>query len=194
MLKHPALILLATLAALPAAAQTPPRTAPQPAPAPATPPRPAASPETPERTLAVFGDWAVACEARAANAAGRICQMSQTTQNQQQQSVAVLAIGRVARAEPWRMVAQLPVNVQVSQPARLAIDMPISLGFRQCTPRGCFAEAELRDEAALRRLRAHPAETVGRLEWRDATGSELGIPVSFRGFTAAFEALVREAE
>ena len=125
--------------------------------------------------------------------------MAQTTQDQRQQPVAVLALGRSAKGEPLRLVAQVPVNVQVTQAARLVLDQPgkqeapLTLGFRNCSPRGCFADLELRDEAVLRRLRSRPAEAAGRLEWRDATGAEASIPVSFRGFAPAYEALAKEA-
>ena len=204
-------LLIATLGGSLAEAQPAPRPAAQPsaptatAPAaPATPAPPTATPaESPERTMAVFGDWVVRCEGRAATAtapAGRNCEMAQTTTDQRQQPVAVLALGRQAKGEPLRLVAQLPVNVQPGPGARLTLDLPgraeppLPLPFRHCIPNGCFADAELRDEALLRRLRGRPAEAAGKLEWRNAAGAESSIPVSFRGFGAAYEALAKEAE
>jgi invasion protein IalB len=202
-----ALAATAMLAAsLPATGQAQPG-APRPAapPAPAAQPAPAAGPDgNPDRTMAVFSDWVVRCETRPANgtaAAARLCEMAQTTQDQRQQPVAVLAIGRVAKGEPLRLVAQVPVNLQVGPPAKLMLEVPnrpaeapLTIAFRNCTPRGCFAELELRDEAVLRRLRARPAEAAGRLEWKDAGGGDASIPVSFRGFTAALDALAKEGE
>lgn len=178
----------------------------RPAPAPAQAPTPAAPPaaaESPERTTAVFGDWVVRCEGRAATAttpAGRNCEMAQTTTDQRQQAVAVLAIGRQAKGEPLRLVAQVPVNVQPAPGARLVLEIPgrteppVALPFRHCIPNGCFADAELREDALLRRLRGRPADAAGRLEWRNAAGAESAIPVSFRGFGAAYDALAKEAE
>ena len=199
-------LLIATLGGGLAQAQPAPRPAAQ-APAPAAPapaPPAAATPaESPERTMAVFGDWVVRCEGRAATAtapAGRNCEMAQTTTDQRQQPVAVLALGRQAKGEPLRLVAQLPVNVQPGPGARLTLDLPgraeppLPLPFRHCIPNGCFADAELRDEALLRRLRSRPAEAAGKLEWRNAAGVDSSIPVSFRGFGAAYEALAKEAE
>ena len=94
--------------------------------------------------------------------------MAQATQDQRQQPVAVLAIGRTAKGEPLRLVAQVPVNLQVGPPVKLVLDIPnrpakapLTVAFRHCTLRGCFAEFELRDEAVLRRLRARPAEAAG---------------------------------
>jgi invasion protein IalB len=180
-----------------AAAQTAPRgatPAPTAAPPAATAPAPApgAPADSPERTSAVFGDWTVQCVTRTPG--NRICEMIQATQNQQQQPVSVLAIGRLTRTDPLRLVARVPVNALVAQPARLTLegDQPLTLPFRHCNPSGCFAEFELRDEAVLRRLRGRTPEQRGKLEFRDPAGQEVDIPVSFRGFGAALEALQKE--
>src|SRR3954471_11211687 len=73
----------------------------QPAPPPAV--APAAATDSPERTTAVFGDWSVQCVIR--NPGGKLCEMVQATQNQQQQQVSALTIGRLNRTEPLRLVA-----------------------------------------------------------------------------------------
>jgi invasion protein IalB len=146
----------------------------------------------------MFGDWAMRCEQQPN---GRTCEMAQTIQDQQrQQPVAVVALGRAAKGQPLRLVAQVPVNVQVSEAARLVLEIPgrqeapLALAFGKCVPQGCFAELELRDQAVLRRLRGRPADAAGRLEWRSAAGAEATIPVSFRGFVAAYDALAKEAD
>jgi invasion protein IalB len=185
-----ALALMAAAAA-PAMAQPRPAQA-QPA-APAVPaPAPAATPDAPERTTAQFGDWTVQCVRPAA--AARICEMALSVHDQRQQLVAVLALGRLQRTDPLRLVARVPVNVSVGQAARLVVDGgdPVPMPFRNCLGTSCFAETELRDEVLVRRLRARPADQPGRVEWRDAGGNEAGFPVSLRGFAAAFEALGRE--
>ena len=151
--------------------------------------------ELPERTAAVFGDWTVQCDGRAG--VGRVCEMAQARQDQRQQIAAILALGRLNKDQPFRMVARVPVNVQVATAARLVEgpgpqDPAISLAFRACGPLGCFAEAELADQAAIRRLGGRAADQVGRLEWLDVSGTAVAVPISFRGFGAAFEALSRE--
>ncbi|MBU8544259.1 MULTISPECIES: invasion associated locus B family protein [Roseomonadaceae] len=159
-----------------------------PAVAPAAPAAPAA--EGPERTSAQFGDWSVNCTGRAP---ARNCEMVMAVRDPPRQLAAALAIGRIARESPLRLVAQVPVNIRVAQPARLAMEgaEPLALPFQTCNRLGCFAEIELREEA-LRRLRARPADQPGRLEWRDAAGQEVALPISFRGFVAAADALGRE--
>jgi len=167
----------------------------RPAPAPATPAPAAQAPraEGPDRTVAQFSDWSVTCATPAG--AARACEMAQAVQNPARQLSAVMAIGRSAKGAPMRLVVQVPVNVRVAQPLRMAAEggEPITLAFRSCNNLGCFAEMELRDDALLRRLRTHPADQAGRLEWRDAGGNELALPVSFRGFVPALDGLLREA-
>jgi invasion protein IalB len=176
----------------PARAQTP-----APTPAPPAAPSPSPSPgaiDAPERTTAVFGDWSVQCVAR--NPGGRLCEITQTRLNQQQQPVAVLAIGRTSRTEPMRLVAQVPVTSLVAEPVRLNLegDPGLTIPFRYCSanPAGCFAEIELRDEAVLRRMRGRTPEQPGKLEFKTPSGQDVAIPVSFRGFGAALEALQKE--
>jgi invasion protein IalB len=53
-------------------------------------------------------------------------------------------------------------------------------------PRGCFAELEApEDEIATMARRAE----AGRLDWRDAEGNALSIPLSLRGLAPALAAL-----
>ncbi len=188
-----AALLVGLLASGPVLAQSQ-RPAPPP-PAPAAPAA-AATPEAgPERTSAQFGEWAVQCVALAQGR--RVCEMAQTVQDtQRNQPIAVIAIGRIAKDQPLRFAVRVPVNVQVTQPAQLLLEgggAPVALGFTRCSivPVGCFAERELPDDL-LRRLRTRPAEQAGRIAWREATGQETAIPITFRGFAAAYDALIKE--
>jgi len=185
--------LLAVLlgAAAPALAQTR-----QPPPSP--PPRPSAAAQAaaePERSLAVFGDWAVRCEGRGT---ARNCEVTQTVQNDRSRPVAVFAIGRLAPAAPMKFVAQLPVNVLLTATPQLVLDggvttgTPLPLTWRQCIPNGCYAEADLRDAALLDRLRARGAGQPGHVVFQQAAGGEATLPVSFRGLAEALDALARE--
>lgn len=178
-----------------AAGQTPPRQATPPAPpvVPAQAQPPAAV--EPERSVAVFGDWAVRCEGRPP---ARACELTQTLQNDRQQPVAQFAIGRMARGEPLKLVAQLPLNIAFAATPRLVLDggdstgSPFALSWRQCIPTGCYAEIDLRDEALVTRLRARTPEQGARVLFQQASGGEAALPFSFRGFGAALDALPRE--
>jgi len=157
---------------------------------------PAARSTEPERTTAAFGDWVLRCEGRGpdapATAPARTCELVQAVQDQRGQPIAQFAFGRTARSEPWRLVAILPVNVTFSVTYRIVVDEstpPIAMTLRACGQRGCIADAEP-DAAAVTRLRGR--EIQGRMEFRDATGAEVALPFSTRGFAPALAALERE--
>ncbi|MDJ0387706.1 invasion associated locus B family protein [Roseomonas sp. E05] len=186
--------LLLALATGPAAAQSSRQAPARPAAPAATPAAPAAP--VPERTSSSYGDWVVRCENRAAEgttSASRICEMAQGVQNQQQQPIAQIAVGRLARSQPWRLIVAVPANVFAPGATRLLPEeggQPVPLQLRTCTPANCTLEAEL-TEALQRRLRSREGG-MGRIEYKLANESDMSIPVSFRGFGTAFDALQRE--
>ncbi len=177
------LAALGLLAALPAGAQ--PR---QPAP----PPAPAPAAAAPERTVSQYGDWALTCLQGAGQP--RRCEVGTTLQDQQRRLGAAVAFGRLSKDTPMRLVVQVPVNVRVSVPLRLVLEASevTPQPFAACNPNGCFTELELRDDVLLRRLRSRNADAPGRLEWKDAGGNDLVLPLPVRGFAAAMDALGRE--
>lgn len=166
--------------------------------APAAPP--AAPPATaPDRTSAAYGDWTLRCETTrpAGQPAQRLCEIALTFTDARNQPVAQMVMGRTARAEPMRVILQVPLEARVEEAARLQADPAaaeaLSLPFKLCSVArgGCFAEAELPNDAALRRLRAR-GDAAGRVSFRDTTGREIHLPMSLRGFGAALDALGRE--
>lgn len=195
---------LAFVVASAAAAQTGQKPAPAPAPAaaPATTPAapapsaPPAAPTVPDRTTASFGDWVLRCDRQAdATPPRRFCELSQTVQRPGDAGpLAQIAIGRILPTDPLRVTALLPINVSFQPAAKLVVegrDGPaVELGWLRCLPAGCFASTVITDEA-LKKLRAH--KDVARLEYRDGSGREVVLGLSFRGFGEAFEAFVRES-
>ncbi|UPY35900.1 invasion associated locus B family protein [Sediminicoccus sp. KRV36] len=178
-----------------------------PAPAAPSPPAPAAAPaptpsaELPDRTQANFGDWLVRCETQrpAGQPVARVCELAIAMNDQRGQPIAQLVIGRPGRADPHRMLVQLPLELRVDQPARLLIDPgappaeALILPFRLCSASrgGCFGELEAIPAPVLARMRAR-AEAQGRLDFRDSAGREIQILFSFRGFGQALDGLARE--
>ncbi len=166
---------------------------PRPATPPAAPAAPAAAPAaTPERTVSQYGDWSLTC----IQAAGqpRRCEVGLQLQDQQRRLGAAVALGRVSRDTPMRLVVVVPPNVRVSQPLRLVLEASetANLPFAVCTNNSCVAELEMRDDVLVRRLRVRAAENPGRLEWKDAGGNDVALPLPVRGFAAAMDALGRE--
>jgi invasion protein IalB len=158
--------------------------------APAQPP--AAAAPTPQRTTASYEDWTVRCETRGTPAV-KTCEMVQAVTTQGQASpVTQIAVGRSGPKEPVKVVFQLPVNIWIPGGVRLVYDAkaaPLAAGFKWCAPAGCFADLDLNNDM-IKRLRGLTAQ--GRFEFKDAGQRDVAIPVSFKGFGQAFDALTKE--
>jgi invasion protein IalB len=106
--------------------------------------------------------------------------------------VTQIAIGRAGPKEPVKLVFQLPVNVWVPTGVKLVYEAntaPLAAGFKWCAPAGCFADLDLSNDL-VKRLRGMTAQ--GRFEFKDAGQRDVAIPVSFKGFGQAFDALLKE--
>ena len=155
-------------------------------------PAPAPNAPSPDRTSAQYGDWTVACGVPQ-GATARICEMVLTVTDSNQQTVGAIAFGRPAKDQPMKMVVQVAANVRVAQPLKLTLDGDVNLPFTLCNNRVCVVEQDVRDDSLPRRFRNRAADQPGRLSWRDAGGHDVTFPFSVRGFSAAWEALNREA-
>jgi invasion protein IalB len=154
------------------------------------------------RTTATYDDWTVRCETipavpaqqgAPAQPARKSCEMFQVTQVQGQPNpVTQIAIGRASKTEPLKLVMQVPVNLWLASGVKLVYDEKqpgLSGAFKRCVPVGCFADVDLNDDLVKRmRARTEP----GRLEFKDATQRDVAIPVSFKGFGQAYDALLKE--
>lgn len=159
-------------------------------------PRPAA-PATggvsqPDNTTASYGDWVHRCQQGVGT---RICEIVQTLQVQGQNApVALVALGRPVKAEPYKLVVQVAPNVTLGPNAgvRVALgekDEGVLAVFQRCAPGGCFAEVAVTEDL-LKRWRGY--SEAGQLRFQDAANRPVTLPFSFRGFTAATDALARE--
>ena len=196
--------LLLTLAGAAAAQQPAPKPAPpRPAPAPAQHTAPPAAPQAqaaapadqnPQRTTATYGDWVVRCETTPGPPPQKNCDMEQLAQVQgQAQPISRVAIPLPPKGEPPKLFVQLPINVSFAAPLKItadAKDAGISTPFRRCVPAGCFAEIELKDDLQ-KKFRAAAAEP-GKIVFKDAADRDVAIPLSFKGFAQAFEALLKQ--
>lgn len=155
--------------------------------------RPPAQAETPQSTTATYEDWVVQCRTQAGPPPQKICDMAQVTQVQGKNiPFSQVAVGHPAKGQPVKLVVQLPVNASFATPVRIQTgeaDPGIAVPFTRCLPAGCFAEFEINDEV-LKKLRA--ASGAGKLSFADAGGHDVAVPLSFKGFAQAYEALSRE--
>jgi invasion protein IalB len=148
--------------------------------------------QNPQRTTATYDDWTVRCETRGTPPV-KACEMVQAVTAQGQTSpVAQIAIGRANKSQPIKVVFQLPINVWIQDGVRFVLDPKapaLSANFRWCVPAGCFADLDLKDDQ-VKRMRALTVQ--GRFEFKDAAQRPVAIPVSFKGFSQAYDALSKE--
>ena len=149
--------------------------------------------QTPQQTTATYEDWIVRCETQPGPPPVRICEMVQYTQAQGQTGViSQIAIGRPVKGQPIKVVFQVPLGVWLPSGVKLvasAQDAGLAAGFKRCVAAGCFADLEVREDA-IRKLRA--TSEPGKLQFKDGTPKDVSVPVSFKGFGAAFDALAKE--
>lgn len=153
---------------------------------------PPANPAAPQRTTATYEDWTLRCEIQG-SPAKKTCEIAQSVNIQgQAQPLTQIALGRATKTDPHVVVMLVPINVWLPANARLVYDEkepPVVAAYKRCTPAACFGDAELKDDV-IRKMRARTE--AGRLEFKDATQRDVAIPVSFKGFGQAIDALAKE--
>lgn len=159
----------------------------------AAPTAPAASSKSPQRTTATYDDWVLQCETRTGPPPEKICDMAQVTQVQGRNTpFSRVAVLRPVKGQPVKLIIQVPINASFAAPVRIATaesDAGITSPFARCVPAGCFSEFELRDDV-LRKFRA--ASGAGKISFPDAGGHDVTVPLSFKGFAQAYDALAKE--
>jgi invasion protein IalB len=189
-----ALIGQAGIAAAQAPAQAP--AAPTPAwPAPgATAP---ANPSAPQQTTATYEDWIVRCETHPGPPPQKFCEMVQFTQVKGGQGgqggiVSQVAIGRPAKGQPVKLVIQLPIGVWLPTGIKLmagAKDAGLLTTFKRCLPQACFTDAEINADV-IKKFRT--TTEAGQIQFKDGNQKDASLPVSFKGFGTAYDALQKE--
>jgi invasion protein IalB len=158
------------------------------------PPRPAApaQSEAPQQTTATYADWVVQCAQRKGEP-GQICDMAQVTQVQGQNAAfSRVTVAEPEKGQPVKLVIQVPANVSFATNVRIQTsddDPGLAAPFATCTPGGCFAVFDVKDDA-LRKLRA--ASGAGKFSFTDAAGRPVAVPLSFNGFGQAYDALAKK--
>ncbi|WP_332682538.1 invasion associated locus B family protein [Bosea sp. (in: a-proteobacteria)] len=145
----------------------------------------------PDNTTATYGDWVLRCQQGVGT---RVCEIMQTVEQQGQRGpIALIAVGRPVKGEPYKLVVQVPPNLTLGNNAGVRVSAgekeDVLAVFQRCTPGGCFGEANLSDDVFKRWRNLSEA---GQLRYQDSTKRDVTLPISFRGFTAATDALLRE--
>jgi invasion protein IalB len=144
--------------------------------------------QAPQLTTATYNDWTVRCEIHDTT---KTCEMEQTSQ-MQGQPVSQIAIGRPNKTAPLRVVFQVPINVWLPAGVTFMLDDKdpgVSATFKRCVGNGCFADADLPVQL-VSKLRTQTQN--GKLLFKDAAQRVVTIPVSFKGFAPAFDAMAKE--
>jgi invasion protein IalB len=148
----------------------------------------------PQRTTATYEDWTLRCETREGTPPQKTCEMVQAVQIQGQGApISQIAIGRASKGAPLKVVFQVPINVWLPTGVTLISDdkEPTGLAatYKRCLPAACLADTELKDDL-VKKLRART--DPGRLEFKDGGQRNVAIPVSFKGFGQALDAMAKE--
>ena len=143
--------------------------------------------QEPQRTTATYADWIVRC---VVHSKAKTCEMAQITEMKgRSQPLTQIAIGQRAKNGKLKVVFEVPVNVWLPDGVKLTTGKQkadITASFSRCVPVGCFAETDVgaNEIKALRSLKEN-----GKLQFKDARKQPIAVPVSFKGFAAAFDAL-----
>jgi len=148
-----------------------------------------------ERTTATYDDWVLQCAVQAGPPAQKTCDIEQLTQMQSQGRTVPLsrvAIGRPEKGQPLRLTIQVPVNVYLRKDVLVQAstsDPGLVAPFDRCLPVGCFADFVLKDDA-IKKFRT--ATAAGKMTFQSANGQSVAIPLSFKGFGPAYDALLKQ--
>ena len=150
-----------------------------------------ASAQTPQQTTATYEDWIVRCETLAGPPPKKSCEMVQSTQMQGQGVISQVAVGRPVKGQPVKIVVQLPNGVWLPTGVKViagAGDAGFIATFKRCTT-GCFADFEVRDDT-IKKFRS--MTEPGQIQFKDGAVKDISLPLSFKGFGAALDALSKE--
>ena len=182
---HHTLYLLASVALLAAVSTAPAAAQQQPA--------PQNGAQTPQQTTATYDDWIVRCETVQGPPVRKSCEMVQYTQAKGGQGViSQVAIGRISKTDPIKVVVQLPVGIWLPSGIKLVTDAKdpgLLATFKRCLPQACFADVDVSPDT-LRRYRT--VTDQGSLQFKDGNQKDTTLPVSFKGFGTALDALAKE--
>jgi invasion protein IalB len=150
----------------------------------------------PQSTTATYDAWQLRCESRTAGGKTmKVCEIAQTVQVQGQAQPALqIAIGHPSPAEDLRIVFQLPIGVWLPFPPQLRLTEagePLAASFKRCLPAACFADLAYTDQ--LGKAFIGDADQQAQVVFQAAEGQNIALPVSFKGFAAAFAAMQQAA-
>jgi invasion protein IalB len=146
-----------------------------------------------QSTSATHEDWTLRWSTSVSTPPQKSCEIEQLSHLQnKEQAFSRVAIPRPAKGEPVILAVQVPVNVWLATGIRIEIggkNAGPSVPFTRCGPAGCFAFITLND-AAMQTFRAGTASAA--IVFANVAQQPVTIPLSFKGFNQALDALAKE--
>ncbi len=143
----------------------------------------------PDMTSETYGDWILRCRQPDGE---KVCELTQTLVVQGQTNpVALIAVGREKKADPLKLLIQLPTNITFEGGVRAQFSdntTGLDLTYKRCLPSGCFAELMLTNDL-IGKLKAQ--SDAGSIKFKDGLGRDAALPMSFKGFPSVIDALSR---
>ena len=135
----------------------------------------------------VFQDWMIKCEG-GEDVTERCVAFQNIVVTQSRQQVLTVAVGYLGpQGEPW-VILTVPLGVLLQSGVALKVDdgERFDALFKICTAKGCEAGIPPEDDV----LWLLKAGLVARIAFLDGiTGRQITVPVSLKGFSAAFQTL-----
>ena len=143
-----------------------------------------------QTTSATYSDWVFQC-VNNGTPPKKTCDIAQVTQVRGKNiTFSRVAIESAVKGKPEKLIIQLPVNVSLHDPVEVQIPgtppSTLAAPFDHCVPAGCFASAQIKDDV-LKKFNA--TEGMGKVTFKDAAERDIAVPMSFKGFHQAFDAL-----
>ena len=147
----------------------------------------------PQQTTATYEDWLLRCENKPGPPPQKVCEMVQFTQRQGQQGVLTqIIVAKPVKGQPVKLLIQVPTGSWLPTGLRLRAnekDTGVVGEFKWCIPTGCIAQLDAKEDVIRKfRTTAEP----GQLQFKDTSQRDVSVPVSFKGFGAAYDALNKE--
>ena len=143
--------------------------------------------ETPDR----YGDWTRKCETQSSSQEQRcyLSQMVTVQRDDKRHPILLMAVGYYGEKKMPRVVFRLPLALGIYLPGGLTLSVPntkpVRVVFEACLPGGCSGSTPLSEDV----LAAMKKANGGTVDVQNIRKQKLQLPVSFKGFTAGFDAL-----
>jgi invasion protein IalB len=140
-----------------------------------------------EGTVKTYGDWQYKCEKYGANKETRCYILYSAVVPKTKTRILQMAVAMEGPGQGPLAILTAPLGVQLEEGLLLQVDggETIRLPFKICAPGGCIAPRPLNDDN-ISELERGARLLVG---FYNTAGELVAVPVSLKGFTAAFDAL-----